>query len=110
MIPPPGRQGGGSINRQVYVYLLRSRTTNRYYLGWTTNLSRRLGEHTAGQTSSTRNRGPWDLLGYEVYDDATMAKRREKSLKSRSRQLIQFKKRMLNMFRTASGGPGQVVG
>ena len=110
MIPPPGRQGGGRVKGEACVYLLRSLTTQQYYLGWTTDLARRLEEHAAGQSAYTKARGPWALVGYERYENHAAAKHRERMLKRHPRQLAQFKKRILNVFQTASGGLGQVVG
>ena len=112
MIPPPACQDGVTTEGSAYVYLLRSSRTGRFYLGWTTDLRRRLEEHASGlrESSYTRSRGPWQLVAYEVFDDAELAKRREWGLKHNPRMLAQFKKRTLNVFRTAGGGPSQVVG
>ena len=111
MIPLPGRQGGanGKAGR-TFVYLLQSLTAKRSYVGWTTDIGRRLEEHNAGRSLHTSARGPWRLIGYESFGNLTEAKQRERMLKRHPRQLTQFKKRMTNVFRTASGGPGQVVG
>jgi len=95
---------------RVYVYLLKSRRDDRYYLGWTTDLRRRLEEHNTRKSPYTRARGPWELIAVEVYDDLEAAKQRERSLKQNPRMFSQFKKRTLNVFRTARGGLSQVVG
>ena len=50
-----------------YVYLLRSRRNGRCYLGWTTDLQRRLCQHNEGESRATRGRGPYELLYYEAY-------------------------------------------
>ena len=110
MIPPPGGQGGGTRKRKAYVYLLRSVATKQTYLGWTTDLLQRLEEHNVGQSGYTKTRGPWEIIGYEVYEDPDVAKQRERMLKRHPRQLAQFKKRSLHVFRTASGGQRRVGG
>ena len=98
------------MTRPAFVYLLHSVKTGGYYLGWTTDVSRRLEEHNKGKSVFTKSRGPWELIGCEVCRDAKTAQQREKMLKQRPRQFAQLKKRMVTVFRTASGGPGQVVG
>ena len=65
-----------------YIYVLRSRTTDRLYVGHTSDLSHRLGQHNHGITKSTKNRGPWDLVHREAYDTRSEATRRERFLKS----------------------------
>ena len=110
MIPQPARRGGERATTPAYVYLLRSHADGRYYLGWTTNLSRRLEEHNIGMSLYTKARGPWELIAYEKYDGPEAAKHRERVLKHNPRMLSLLKKRALNVFRTAKGGPGQVVG
>ena len=111
MIPPPVGQGGALRRSEGYVYLLRSVRNGRYYVGWTTDLQRRLAEHQDGKSSYTRSRGPWTLVGYERYATQDEAKRRERTLKRYPRMLSQFKKRAtVNMLRTACGSPRQVVG
>ena len=94
-----------------YVYLLTSVQTGRYYLGWTIDMQRRLGEHQAGLSSYTKSRGPWALVGYEVHATAEQAKCRERQLKRNPNMQRQFKKRLLTkMFQPAVGGRRQVVG
>lgn len=79
-------------------------------MGWTTDVSRRLAEHNAGESVYTKAYRPWELIGYEVANDPETAKQRERALKCNPRMLALFKKRALNVFRTASGGHKQVVG
>lgn len=109
MIPPPCRQG--DARSPSAVYLLRSVTEGRYYLGWTTDVQRRLEEHNRRARGYTAARGPWELVGYEPYATAEAAKRRERMLKRNPRMLALFKKRLGAVVRhTASGGCGKVVG
>ncbi len=92
----------------MYVYMLKSRKDGTLYLGWTTNLLRRLVEHNQGRSTFTRRKIPWQLVGFETYASAEKAKGRERLLKRNPRMLIHFKKRLLNQ--AASGGQRQVVG
>src|SRR5688500_18344416 len=70
------------MTRPYYLYILRSRTTGRLYTGTTDNLIRRLRDHTAGNTPSTRGRGPWELVYLEEHLDRRSALQRERYLKS----------------------------
>jgi len=72
-----------------YVYVLQSETTDRFYTGFTADLEHRVGQHNAGITKSTKNRGPWKLVYQEQYELRAEAMRREKFLKSgQGRELI----------------------
>jgi predicted GIY-YIG superfamily endonuclease len=64
-----------------YVYVLRN-DNGRFYVGQTEDLERRLGEHDAGLTFSTRNKGPWRLVHYEEVSSRAEAMARERQLKS----------------------------
>ncbi len=66
-----------------FVYILGSDGKGgvRTYVGWTTDLERRLGEHNGGTGArSTRGRA-WALLYAECYQTRTEAMRREWHLK-----------------------------
>lgn len=58
MIPPPAN-GGAARRRRAYVYLLRSRQDASDYVGWTTDVLRRLGEHNQGLGTYTRRTRPF---------------------------------------------------
>jgi putative endonuclease len=64
------------------VYVLRSKTTGRFYTGSTSDLGRRLDEHNAEVSASTKHRGPWELIYREDYGTRLEAVRRERELKS----------------------------
>ena len=106
MIPPP--VGGGVRTKLAYVYLLRSQLDGTFYLGWTTDVRRRLVEHAAMSTPSTSRKGPWQLVGFETHASSESAKARERSLKHHPRMLTLLKKRLLNQ--AANGNLRQVVG
>lgn len=65
-----------------YVYVLKSKTDENWYTGYTNDLERRISEHNKGSTRSTRGREPFDLIYYEasLHEDDAIA--REKYLKS----------------------------
>ena len=71
------------------VYVLQSETTKHFYTGFAADLVQRVGQHNAGITKSTKNRGPWKLVYQEQYETRAEAMRREKFLKSgKGRELL----------------------
>ena len=58
------------------------RKTMGFYIGFSTDLKRRLAEHTRGAAFATKSRGPWKLIYYEAYTEREDAEGREKFLKS----------------------------
>ena len=66
----------------VWLYILQSLSTGRFYVGVSDRLEEREVEHGVGQTVSTRNRGPWKLVHKESFIDRPSAMQRERQLKS----------------------------
>ena len=65
-----------------FVYVLGSRTTGKHYVGFCQDVVQRVGQHNAGLTKATKNRGPWRLVYQEEYPTRAAAMRRERFLKS----------------------------
>ena len=65
-----------------YTYVLLSRKDKRFYVGFTNDLQRRLGEHHKGQVPATASRRPLDLVYYEACLNQNDAIDREKYLKA----------------------------
>ena len=65
-----------------YVYVLYSPSSERYYVGMTANINRRLGEHNLGNTPSTKPFIPWVVVFQEEFSKRPEARLREKYLKS----------------------------
>jgi len=65
-----------------YLYILRSRKDGRFYTGVTKDLKDRIKRHDENRSLSTKNRGPYDLVYYEIYDSRSDAMKRERYLKS----------------------------
>lgn len=65
-----------------YTYVLKSSIDNKYYVGSTADLRKRLSEHNAGKVDSTRNRLPLNLIYYEACVIKEKAIKREKYLKT----------------------------
>jgi putative endonuclease len=60
-----------------YVYLLHSIADDGFYLGYTTDLRRRLIDHKQGASFVTRHRRSWKLIYYEAYTERGDAEKRE---------------------------------
>lgn len=80
-----------------YVYVLHSQKDGQLYTGYTSDLKRRLMEHSAGKTASLVYRLPVKLIYYEAYVDVADAKGRELFLKSGSGKTY-LKKQLKNYF------------
>jgi putative endonuclease len=64
------------------VYVLRSLKDGKHYTGSTGDLERRLKEHNAGRTASTKWRRPFVVVYTEEFDTRAEAEQREKYLKT----------------------------
>lgn len=113
MIPPPLETGAvGVMPKMYYVYLLQSVRTGQCYLGWTTDLQRRLCQHNDDERDSgwTRGRGPYELVYFEAYRHREEAVAREGVLKKRHNVMKQLKKRLHRTLATASSEFQEVGG
>lgn len=63
-----------------YVYLLKDLNNEWIYIGYTSNLRKRLKEHEQGKTATTRKFSSIELVYYEAYKSGEDAKQREKKL------------------------------
>jgi putative endonuclease len=64
------------------VYVLESQKDGNRYIGYTSNLKRRLKEHSDGSSFATKYRRPFKLIYFEGCLDEQDAKRRERYLKT----------------------------
>ena len=66
----------------MYVYLIRSPShPDQRYIGITADLNRRLSEHNAGKTRSTRSHRPWVIVVAIYFADEAKARAFECYLK-----------------------------
>ena len=71
------------------VYILFSSSIDKYYVGYTNDLERRLTEHNRKKGKYTDGGIPWRLVHQEEYESKSEAMNREKFIKSqKSRQYI----------------------
>ena len=65
-----------------YVYVLQSEMDHGLYIGYSSDLRRRMTEHYDGLSLATKHRRPWRLVYYEAYLEEVDARGREVFLKS----------------------------
>lgn len=65
-----------------WIYVLKSQKDKKRYIGYTSNLEKRIEKHKKGQVSSTKFRRPLELIYSETFTVKEDALRREKFLKS----------------------------
>ncbi|OGK11648.1 hypothetical protein A2954_01510 [Candidatus Roizmanbacteria bacterium RIFCSPLOWO2_01_FULL_37_12] len=65
-----------------YTYIIQSQKNNSLYIGYTTNLPKRLKVHNLGLSQSTKPFIPYKLIFYEAFLNRIDAKSREIYLKS----------------------------
>ncbi len=79
-----------------YVYLLQSKKDFSTYIGFTSNLIKRIKEHNQGKTRSIKSKRPLTLIYYESYNNKMDARKRELELKNKGQQKEILFKRLEN--------------
>jgi len=65
-----------------YTYVLKSIKDGELYIGYTSNLKKRINRHNKGLNIATKPHIPYRLIHFEGFLDRTDAKNREEYLKS----------------------------
>lgn len=65
-----------------YVYVLQSEKDGKFYVGFSTDLKKRVKYHKQGKNKSTKGRRPLKLIYYEAHASEKDARRREKYFKT----------------------------
>lgn len=65
-----------------YTYVIESKKNGNLYIGYTTDLKKRLQEHNRGLNFSTKPYLPWQLIHFEAFLNEQDAKRRERYQKT----------------------------
>jgi len=75
---------------EFFVYILQSQFDQSFYIGYTRNITQRLGEHNSGKSRYTSKKIPWKLVYTERFTTKTEALKRERFLKKqRNRSFYQ---------------------
>lgn len=69
-----------------FLYVLKSKSRGRRYIGITKNLEKRLARHNQGGTRSTKPYKPWIMLHTEEFSSKTDARKREIELKTNNKK------------------------
>ena len=64
------------------VYILKSLNFNRYYMGHSADIEKRLTEHNKGKVRSTKAYRPWKIIYFELKSNKKEAYAREMQIKS----------------------------
>ena len=73
-----------------YTYIIYSTIADKYYVGHTDDMIRRLHEHNHGLSRYTRTGKPWELVYSEEFETRAFAMRREREIKTKkSRKYIE---------------------
>jgi putative endonuclease len=64
-----------------FVYVLKSLRNSSYYVGYASDLDRRLKQHNEGLVKSTKYERPFEIVYRESFSTATEARKREAFLK-----------------------------
>jgi len=71
---------------KVYTYLLKSLKDEKYYVGITNDINRRLFEHNNGKLLTTAKRRPFSLVYYKTHENYLEARNHEKWLKKKNKE------------------------
>ena len=94
---------------EAYTYILQSLKNNKYYIGSTNDLERRIKEHNNGTGCVyTKSNGPWELFMFREFDDIQLARAEEKKVKSYKGGNA-FKKIINGEMADPNGAPSGVV-
>lgn len=82
-----------------YVYLMRSKKTGKFYIGFTSDLRKRLSQHNTKESGTTNAYAPYELIYYEAYKAKKDAIVRENKLKHYGQGLSRLKERLRESIR-----------
>ena len=72
-----------------FVYILESQQDGSFYIGYTSDLTKRIVYHNSGRSTYTRKKQPWKLIYFEKFTEKRDAIIRERQIKSwKSKQAV----------------------
>ena len=69
-----------------FVYILQGSNKDKFYIGSTSDITRRIKQHTNGHTQTTRNMGKIDLVLVQEYNNLEIARKIERKIKKLKRK------------------------
>ena len=78
---------------EYVVYILYSKTYDKIYIGFTSDIINRFHSHNSlGNKGWTEKYRPWEVIYCELYEDKSIAMNREKQLKgAKAREWVRIK-------------------
>ena len=70
-----------------FVYILYSKSLDRYYVGHTASLNDRIKRHNSGRSKATKGGIPWSLIYKEMFENKADAYKRERSIKAKKSRI-----------------------
>ena len=70
------------------VYILQSKVDGSYYIGYTSNLNKRLLQHNTAKSGYSARKIPWILVYTESFEEKSSALRRERFLKNQKNKVF----------------------
>ncbi len=87
------KEGRFRKREMFYVYLIQSETfPEQRYIGFTTDLKKRIDTHNAGGSVHTSKYKPWKLIGYHAFSEKRRAQEFEYYLKTGSGKALANKR------------------
>ncbi len=71
------------MDQSFFVYILFSESLCKYYIGFTTDIAKRLQHHNSSQDRFSKKGVPWTLVTYFSCEDKKSALALEKKIKAR---------------------------
>jgi putative endonuclease len=87
-----------------FVYILKSKIDNSFYIGQTNDLNKRLEYHNQGLSKYTRRKMPWILVYFEEFNTRSVAIKRERFLKKQRNRNF-YNSLIKNWFGSSAGYP-----
>ncbi len=73
-----------------FLYILKSQKNNKFYIGSTNDLERRIKEHNSGKTKSLKYLRPLEIVFYKEFQNESDARKMEIKLKKfKNRNIIE---------------------
>ena len=73
-----------------YLYIIFSKTLNKFYVGHTSNLQERIRKHYTNHKGFTGSKADWKVVFLEQYNSKKDAYKREREIKKwKSRKMIE---------------------
>ena len=69
------------------VYIIYSKIIDKYYVGYTNEIDRRIKEHNRVKGKFTDRGIPWEIVYTEIFDDKNDAIKREAEIKAKKSRI-----------------------